>query len=145
LTAPAPPSANEFVLPRAVDSKSCLLMTLNSGSLPRAEEGRRQHLPQLHPPRHLPQRSSPGQLALGKQPIGFLNEVTGLTHLFALWQDSSNLPGRFSLLAHRFEPHLAHLCTHKLASAAVVRIINQRENLEGESLVQNLQSSRKLS
>ncbi|ORY61951.1 hypothetical protein BCR35DRAFT_334920 [Leucosporidium creatinivorum] len=40
--------------------------------------------------------------------------------------DTSNLPGRYRLLAPRFSPHLAHLCTHKLASSAVLKIINQR-------------------
>jgi protein JSN1 len=40
--------------------------------------------------------------------------------------DTSNLPGRYRLLAPRFSPHLSHLCTHKLASAAVLKIINQR-------------------
>lgn len=40
--------------------------------------------------------------------------------------ESSNLPGRYRLLAPRFSPHLAHLCTHKLASGAVLKIINQR-------------------
>lgn len=40
--------------------------------------------------------------------------------------DTSNLPGRYRLLAPRFSPHLAHLCTHKLASGAVLKIINQR-------------------
>ncbi|KGB75087.2 pumilio domain-containing protein c [Cryptococcus deuterogattii R265] len=39
--------------------------------------------------------------------------------------DSSNLPGRYSLLANRFIPHIAHLCTHKLASLTVLRIITQ--------------------
>jgi len=47
-------------------------------------------------------------------------------------QDTSSLPGRFRLLAPRFAPHLAHLCTHKLASTAVLRIINQRSDLDGE-------------
>lgn len=35
--------------------------------------------------------------------------------------DSSNLPGRYGLLANRFIPHIAHLCTHKLASLTVLR------------------------
>lgn len=39
--------------------------------------------------------------------------------------DSSNLPGRYGLLANRFIPHIAHLCTHKLASLTVLRIITQ--------------------
>ncbi|CAO1629938.1 unnamed protein product [Parajaminaea phylloscopi] len=40
--------------------------------------------------------------------------------------DTSNLPGRFGLLAPRFTPHLAHLCTHKLASSTVLKVANQR-------------------
>jgi protein JSN1 len=39
--------------------------------------------------------------------------------------DSSGLAGRYRLLAPRLAPHLAHLCTHKLASVTVLRIINQ--------------------
>lgn len=39
--------------------------------------------------------------------------------------EQSNLPGRYGLLANRFAPHVAHLCTHKLASLTVLRIINQ--------------------
>lgn len=35
--------------------------------------------------------------------------------------DQSNLPGRYGLLAGRFVPHIAHLCTHKLASLTVLR------------------------
>lgn len=40
--------------------------------------------------------------------------------------DASNLPSRFDLLAPRFTPHLTHLCTHKLASLTVLKIVNQR-------------------
>ncbi|SGZ22408.1 BQ5605_C022g09484 [Microbotryum silenes-dioicae] len=40
--------------------------------------------------------------------------------------DTSDLPGRYRVLAARFAPHLPHLCTHKLASTAVLKIINQR-------------------
>lgn len=39
--------------------------------------------------------------------------------------DQSNLPGRYGLLANRFAAHMAHLCTHKLASLTVLRIISQ--------------------
>ena len=44
--------------------------------------------------------------------------------------DTSNLPGRFRLLVPRFTPHLTHLCTHKLASLTVLRIIGQRQDPE---------------
>ncbi|QRW00737.1 RNA recognition motif protein [Ceratobasidium sp. AG-Ba] len=40
--------------------------------------------------------------------------------------DSSGFHSRYKLLAPRFTPHLAHLCTHKLASLTVLRIVNQR-------------------
>ncbi|WWC66747.1 uncharacterized protein I206_100652 [Kwoniella pini CBS 10737] len=39
--------------------------------------------------------------------------------------DGSNLPGRYGLLANRFVSHIAHLCTHKLASLTVLRVISQ--------------------
>lgn len=39
--------------------------------------------------------------------------------------EQSGLPGRYGLLANRFAPHVAHLCTHKLASLTVLRIVNQ--------------------
>ncbi|TKY90500.1 hypothetical protein EX895_000498 [Sporisorium graminicola] len=44
--------------------------------------------------------------------------------------DASALPGRFRLLAPRFAPHLANLCTHKLASQTVLRIIGQKTDPE---------------
>lgn len=44
--------------------------------------------------------------------------------------DQSNLPGRYRLLTPRFQPHLIQLCTHKLASLAVLRIVNQKNDLE---------------
>ncbi|KAG0147340.1 hypothetical protein CROQUDRAFT_43052 [Cronartium quercuum f. sp. fusiforme G11] len=49
--------------------------------------------------------------------------------------DSSNLPGRYSLLAPRLAPHLAHLCTHKLASVTVLRVINQSVDPEASRAV----------
>uniref|UniRef100_V5F324 RNA-binding protein n=2 Tax=Kalmanozyma brasiliensis (strain GHG001) TaxID=1365824 RepID=V5F324_KALBG len=44
--------------------------------------------------------------------------------------DAAMLPGRFRLLAPRFAPHLASLCTHKLASQTVLRIVSQKTDLE---------------
>jgi protein JSN1 len=35
--------------------------------------------------------------------------------------EQSQLVGRYALLANRFSPHIAHLCTHKLASLTVLR------------------------
>ncbi|KAK7015020.1 Pumilio domain-containing protein C56F2.08c [Favolaschia claudopus] len=40
--------------------------------------------------------------------------------------DTSGFPSRYDLLAPRFTPHLSHLCTHKLASLTVLRIVNQK-------------------
>ena len=40
--------------------------------------------------------------------------------------DTSGFPSRYNLLAPRFSPHLSHLCTHKLASLTVLRIVNQK-------------------
>jgi protein JSN1 len=40
--------------------------------------------------------------------------------------DASGFPSRYNLLAPRFAPHLSHLCTHKLASLTVLRIVNQQ-------------------
>ncbi|KAJ7273528.1 hypothetical protein B0H12DRAFT_1089857 [Mycena haematopus] len=40
--------------------------------------------------------------------------------------DTSAFPSRYNLLAPRFTPHLSHLCTHKLASLTVLRIVNQK-------------------
>ncbi len=44
--------------------------------------------------------------------------------------DASTLPGRFRLLAPRFAPHLVNLCTHKLASQTVLRIVSQKSDGE---------------
>lgn len=40
--------------------------------------------------------------------------------------DTSGFPSRYNLLAPRFTPHLSHLCTHKLASLTILRIVNQK-------------------
>ncbi|SPO19929.1 related to JSN1 - RNA-binding protein (pumilio family) [Ustilago trichophora] len=49
--------------------------------------------------------------------------------------DAASLPGRFRLLAPRFAPHLANLCTHKLASQTVLRIISQKSDPEASRLL----------
>lgn len=49
--------------------------------------------------------------------------------------DTSNLPGRYRLLAPRFAPHLAHLCTHKLGSVAVLKVVNQRVEPKASRIV----------
>jgi protein JSN1 len=56
--------------------------------------------------------------------------------------DTSGFPSRFKLLAPRFTPHLSHLCTHKLASLTVLRIVNQRVEPEAStSIVRTLFNS----
>lgn len=49
--------------------------------------------------------------------------------------DQSNLPGRYRLLTPRFQPHLIQLCTHKLASLAVLRIVNQKNDPESSKRI----------
>ncbi|KAL1917774.1 uncharacterized protein VTP21DRAFT_3608 [Calcarisporiella thermophila] len=49
--------------------------------------------------------------------------------------DTSNLPGRYRVLAPRLAPHLAHLCTHKLASQTVLKIVNQRQDAVARNLI----------
>src|SRR4051812_12608306 len=48
--------------------------------------------------------------------------------------DTSSFPGRYRVLAPRLAPHLAHLCTHKLASLTVLKIINQRQEPDARDL-----------
>jgi len=56
--------------------------------------------------------------------------------------DTSGFPSRYNLLAPRFTPHLSHLCTHKLASLTVLRIVNQKiEPDASRQLVEALFSS----
>ncbi|KAF8507255.1 hypothetical protein JB92DRAFT_3122025 [Gautieria morchelliformis] len=56
--------------------------------------------------------------------------------------DTSAFPARYKLLAPRFTPHLSHLCTHKLASLTVLRIINQKVEPEASNeIVQALFNS----
>ncbi|KDN45250.1 hypothetical protein K437DRAFT_268511 [Tilletiaria anomala UBC 951] len=49
--------------------------------------------------------------------------------------DTSEFTGRYRLLAPRFTPHLHHLCTHKLASLTVLRIITQSADPEASKLL----------
>ena len=51
--------------------------------------------------------------------------------------DASNLPGRYRLLAPRFSPHLVHLCTHKLASIAVLKLVNQRVDPNASKIIRD--------
>lgn len=49
--------------------------------------------------------------------------------------DTSSFPSRYNLLAPRFTPHLSHLCTHKLASLTVLRIVNQKVEPEASAQI----------
>ncbi|GAA6056427.1 hypothetical protein JCM3770_000697 [Rhodotorula araucariae] len=49
--------------------------------------------------------------------------------------ESSGLPNRYALIAPRFATHLSHLCTHKLASQSLLRVINQREDDEAQRIM----------
>ncbi|KAI9105596.1 hypothetical protein DFS34DRAFT_588910 [Phlyctochytrium arcticum] len=44
--------------------------------------------------------------------------------------DTSSLPGRYQALAPKLAPHVPTLCTHKLASATIMKLVNQRVELE---------------
>jgi protein JSN1 len=68
--------------------------------------------------------------------IVFLRRALEAQKFFLQWLlDTSNFPGRYKLLAPRLAPHLSHLCTHKLASSTVLRIINQRHDPEAAQLI----------
>src|SRR5271169_1092409 len=49
--------------------------------------------------------------------------------------DTCNFPNRFKTLAPRLVSHLAKLCTHKLASLTVLKLINQRSEPEAREII----------
>lgn len=51
--------------------------------------------------------------------------------------DTCNFPNRFKTLAPRLVTHLVKLCTHKLASLTVLKLINQRTEPEAREVVLN--------
>ncbi|KAI8930081.1 hypothetical protein BC831DRAFT_441253 [Entophlyctis helioformis] len=51
--------------------------------------------------------------------------------------DMSTLPGRYRVLAPAMLPHLTSLCTHKLASTCVLKLVNQRFELDARDAVLN--------
>jgi protein JSN1 len=51
--------------------------------------------------------------------------------------DTCNFPNRFKTLAPRLVTHLAKLCTHKLASLTVLKLINQRSEPEAREVILN--------
>ncbi|KAG4304080.1 hypothetical protein PORY_002444, partial [Pneumocystis oryctolagi] len=61
------------------------------------------------------------------------NSVILLTWLL----DSSTFPNRFKMLAFQFVYHIVYLCTHKLASNIVLRIINQKLDLDAREILLN--------
>lgn len=51
--------------------------------------------------------------------------------------DTCNFPNRFKTLAPRLVSHLVKLCTHKLASLTVLKLINQRSEPEAREIILN--------
>ncbi|KAJ3414703.1 hypothetical protein HDV05_006140 [Chytridiales sp. JEL 0842] len=51
--------------------------------------------------------------------------------------DTSSLPGRFRVLAPKLVPHVASLCNHKLGSATILKLVNQRVELEARDMIVN--------
>ncbi|TPX35105.1 hypothetical protein SmJEL517_g02473 [Synchytrium microbalum] len=49
--------------------------------------------------------------------------------------DTSSLPGRFRVLAPKIAPHIAALCTHKLASATILKLVTQRIELDARDVI----------
>lgn len=59
--------------------------------------------------------------------------------LLTWFLDTCTFPRRRSVLAPRLIPHLVHLCTHKVAYLTVLKIINQRNEVDArESILQAL-------
>ncbi|KAG0173107.1 hypothetical protein DFQ30_008892 [Apophysomyces sp. BC1015] len=56
--------------------------------------------------------------------------------LLLIWLlDTSGIPGRYRILAPRLTPHLARLCTHKLAWLTVLKLVNQRQEPDARALI----------
>ncbi|ODQ53557.1 ARM repeat-containing protein [Saitoella complicata NRRL Y-17804] len=49
--------------------------------------------------------------------------------------DTCTFPNRHGIVAPRLTPHLTHLCTHKLASLTVLKVINQRQEPEARDAI----------
>lgn len=49
--------------------------------------------------------------------------------------ETSGLSKSYKLLAPRFTPHLTHLCTHKLASSTVLRLVTQKAEPEASQAI----------
>ncbi|KAI9849721.1 MAG: hypothetical protein M1838_000082 [Thelocarpon superellum] len=57
--------------------------------------------------------------------------------LLTWFLDTCTFPHRRTVLAPRLVPHLAHLCTHKVAYLTVLKVINQRNEPEARDIVLN--------
>lgn len=55
--------------------------------------------------------------------------------LLTWFLDTCTFPHRRAALAPRLVPHLVHLCTHKVAYLTVLKVINQRNELEARDTV----------
>ena len=55
--------------------------------------------------------------------------------LLTWFLDTCTLPHRRTALAPRLVPHLVHLCTHKVAYLTVLKVINQRNEIEARDTV----------
>lgn len=55
--------------------------------------------------------------------------------LLAWLLETSGLPRSFRLLAPRLAPHLAHLCTHKIASPTILRLVTQTAEPEASQTI----------
>ncbi|KTW25909.1 hypothetical protein T552_03183 [Pneumocystis carinii B80] len=51
--------------------------------------------------------------------------------------DSSSFPNRYKMLALQFVHHIVYLCTHKLASSIILRIINQKMDSDARKILLN--------
>jgi RNA recognition motif-containing protein len=49
--------------------------------------------------------------------------------------DTSSLPGRYRALAPKLLKHISQFCCHKLASATVLKLVNQRTEIEAREMV----------
>ncbi|KAG2181383.1 hypothetical protein INT43_008966 [Umbelopsis isabellina] len=51
--------------------------------------------------------------------------------------DTSGLPKRYNILAPRLAPYMSAMCTNKLASMGIVKVINQRQEIEAQLVLLN--------
>ncbi|KAG4301501.1 hypothetical protein PCANB_002320 [Pneumocystis canis] len=53
------------------------------------------------------------------------------------WLLNSPFPNRYKMLALQFVHHIVYLCTHKLASSIILRIINQKSDIDAREILLN--------